>query len=189
MCSQACTLDARQRADRGAQLRRGRLRAAEIGARPASGTAVRRRACGRCEARLRFSASSSTANACATRSLCSGNNRSTISAPRSVIATLAARRSLASRRRCDELAALERRDDLGRVGLRRAQPRAQHAQLELAARRRQDDEHREAGRRQPLALEVGAQPAANGCLGSQQRLEGAMRERVAGHEGHPGAGP
>jgi len=111
---------------------------------------------------------------------------------------LVLRRRLASDRRAavagqaaaqHQAAALERGDDLGRVGLGGAQPGAQHAQLELAARGGQDHQHREAGCREPLALEVGAQPAADRRLGAQQRIEGAMRERVTGHEGHPGAGP
>src|SRR3954449_8799392 len=51
-------------------------------------------------------------------------------------------------------ASLERRDDLGRVGLRRAQALAQRAQLELAAGGRQHDQDREARRRDALPFEI-----------------------------------
>ena len=57
--------------------------------RVASGAALARQAASLRQicASERFSASSSTAKACATRSVCSGNSRSTISLPREVIAT------------------------------------------------------------------------------------------------------
>ena len=37
---------------------------------------------------------------------------------------------------------------------------------------------------QDLGIQVGAQAPAHGCLGAQQRLEGAMSQRVPGHERH-----
>ena len=105
---------------------------------------------------MRFSASSSTANASVTRSVCSGTSRSTSSRP---CGGQPDRRRAAVVRQpeaLDHAARLERRDDLGRVGLRRAQPGAQRAQLQLAAGGRQHHQHREARGRQALALEVGA---------------------------------
>ena len=84
-------------------------------------------------------------------------------------------------------APLERPHDLGRVRLRGAQPPPQRAQLQLAVGGDEHDQHREARRRQPLALEVGAEPAAHGRLRAQQPVERAMRQRVVHDEPHRAA--
>ena len=79
----------------------------------------------------------------------------------------------------DEVARLERRHDLGRVGLRPAKPAPEGSQLELAAGGREDDQHGEPGDGQLLALELSRYRAPDGRLGAHERLERAMRERVA----------
>src|SRR4051812_10142244 len=84
----------------------------------------------------------------------------------------------------DEPAVLERRDDLGGVGLRGLKATAQRAQLHLPAGRREDDEDAEARGAQALALEVGGQAPPDARLGAQQRVQRAVGERITGHERH-----
>ena len=88
----------------------------------------------------------------------------------------------------DEAAAVERVDDLGRVGLRGPQAAAQRAQLELAAGGGEDDEDAEAGRGEALALEVGGQAAAHSGLRAQQPVQRAVRQRVVDDQPHVGRG-
>ena len=135
-------------------------------------------------ANTRFSLSSRTENAVLDALGVLGEQPLDELAARGGQRTIAARRSCGSRKRRTRPRRLERRDDLGRVGLRGPQARAQVAQLELAAGGRQDDQDLEARGADAFALEVGRQAAADGRLGAQQRLERAVGERITGHEAH-----
>ena len=138
-------------------------------------------------ASVRFSASSSGEKAAATRSACSGNRRCD-----ELLAAVGDRDRggaavVLEPVAADQPAALERVDDLRRVGLGGVQAAAQGAQLELAARRDEHDQDGEAGGGQALPLEVAAEPAAHGRLGAQQPVERAVRQRVVHDEPHRGA--
>ena len=86
----------------------------------------------------------------------------------------------------DQAAVLERAGHLGRVRLRPAEPAAQGAQLERAARRGEHHQHREAGGGDALPGQLGRDPTAHGRLGTQERLQRTMCERIAELSGIPG---
>jgi len=87
----------------------------------------------------------------------------------------------------DEPARLQRRDHLGGVGFRRAHPAAQRPQLELAPRGVQHDQDREAGRGQPLAIQLGRQASSHMRLGAHQGVQRAVRKEISRHQLSVGA--